>query len=74
MSAQIIPVQYGGKAKVSDWPPEFNKNVSSDKIADLFYIKMEYGLRPYFMSLNDFNSYNNLNKNSEGKEITDFMP
>ena len=65
MSSEIIPSEYGGKVKQVTWPPNFNKKSKPEKLADLFFIKMEYGIRPFFLSQVDFNAYNSLNRNSE---------
>jgi len=74
MSSEIIPTEYGGKVKAVTWPPNFNSGLKPKKIADLFFIKMEYGLRPYFLSGVDFNTYNGLNKESDSQELFNFIP
>lgn len=74
MSSEIIPAEYGGKVKKVTWPPQFNKKIKAEKLADLFFIKMEYGIRPFFSSQVDFNSYNSLNRDSESHDLFNFIP
>ena len=75
MSQNIIPKTYGGKAKeLPTWPPCFNKGVKPSKLADIYFLKIDLGLRPYFQNSKDFDAYNRLKINCDSETLSQFVP
>lgn len=64
MKSELFLKQYGGKKSKSpsNWPPDFNSNYKEHEISDIFFLKVEYGIRPYFQNTNDYQLYNKLNR------------
>lgn len=74
MKSDIIPKEYKGKSKNISWPPSFNKKLKPQKLADLYFLKMDYGLRPYFQNSSDFESFNQLRIQSNSQQLVQFIP